>query len=219
MQEENEREERSSRRRFFGDLAKAGLALAALGTLVRPNHLGALAGTYIGPWDRTQYYFYAGLLTVPLALWGLWAAPPRLRQRRNGLPESPGRRQGEQLLQRPLDILESLERMAGDAALPAMCEQLAFGKDQVCNLHGEAVRHAIAHKDDRLPAFTAVADDGGFAGCAAVLAGLGRMREGGKQPAALHTQRACEQVRTVPERPGDAGALQHAANDVIEPVA
>ncbi len=30
----------------------------------------------------------------------------------------------------------------------------AFGKDQVGDLDGEAVRHAIAHKDDGLTAFT-----------------------------------------------------------------
>jgi hypothetical protein len=53
------------------------LPLQALLTLVQPNYLGALSGKYKGPEDRTQYYFYAGLLSLPLALLGLWLAYPR----------------------------------------------------------------------------------------------------------------------------------------------
>jgi hypothetical protein len=43
----------------------------ALLTLVQPDHYGLLSGTYIGPADRTQHYFYAGILLVPLAVLGL----------------------------------------------------------------------------------------------------------------------------------------------------
>ncbi|MGH9661377.1 MAG: hypothetical protein ACRD96_22715, partial [Bryobacteraceae bacterium] len=39
----------------------------ALLTLVAPNALGALSGQYRGPEDITQYYFYGGLLLLPLA--------------------------------------------------------------------------------------------------------------------------------------------------------
>ncbi len=40
-------------------------------TLVAPNWLGALDGSYRGPSDITQYYFYGGLLLLPLAIVGL----------------------------------------------------------------------------------------------------------------------------------------------------
>lgn len=43
----------------------------ALGTLVYPNLFGAVEGAYTGPGDATQYYFYAGILLVPLAALGL----------------------------------------------------------------------------------------------------------------------------------------------------
>ena len=43
----------------------------ALLTLVQPDHYGLLSGRYSGPADRTQHYFYAGILLVPLALLGL----------------------------------------------------------------------------------------------------------------------------------------------------
>jgi hypothetical protein len=43
----------------------------ALLTLVQPDHYGLLSGRYTGPADRTQHYFYAGILLVPLALVGL----------------------------------------------------------------------------------------------------------------------------------------------------
>ena len=36
-----------------------------------PNWLGALTGSYRGPFDITQYYFYAGLLLVPMAALGV----------------------------------------------------------------------------------------------------------------------------------------------------
>ena len=47
------------------------LPLKALATLVHPNFFGVLNGDYHGPQDITQYYFYAGILVVPLALLGL----------------------------------------------------------------------------------------------------------------------------------------------------
>jgi hypothetical protein len=47
------------------------LQLPALLTLVLPDYYGAASGHYHGPADITQYYFYGGLLLLPLALWGL----------------------------------------------------------------------------------------------------------------------------------------------------
>lgn len=47
------------------------LELRALATLIVPDALGALREDYRGPGDRTQYYFYAGILLVPLAAAGL----------------------------------------------------------------------------------------------------------------------------------------------------
>jgi Bacterial membrane protein YfhO len=49
----------------------------ALLTLVQPDHYGLLSDAYVGPHDRTQHYFYAGLALVPLALLGLGQARPR----------------------------------------------------------------------------------------------------------------------------------------------
>ncbi len=46
----------------------AALNPGALATLVIPNFYGALAGNYHGPADITQFYFYGGLLLVPLAI-------------------------------------------------------------------------------------------------------------------------------------------------------
>ena len=43
----------------------------ALVTLIYPDFLGAISGKYVGPGDVTQYYFYAGLLLLPLAFLGL----------------------------------------------------------------------------------------------------------------------------------------------------
>ena len=42
----------------------------ALMTLVAPDWLGAISGDYQGPSDVTQYYFYSGLLLLPLAALG-----------------------------------------------------------------------------------------------------------------------------------------------------
>jgi hypothetical protein len=43
----------------------------SLVTMVYPNFYGAIGGSYWGPPDITQYYFYAGLLLVPLAIAGV----------------------------------------------------------------------------------------------------------------------------------------------------
>jgi hypothetical protein len=51
------------------------LPFRALITLVYPNFFGVLSGEYHGPQDVTQYYFYAGILVVPLALLGLLLRP------------------------------------------------------------------------------------------------------------------------------------------------
>lgn len=47
------------------------IPFAALWTLVSPDYYGLLSGNYHGPSDITQYYFYAGILLVPLAIFGL----------------------------------------------------------------------------------------------------------------------------------------------------
>jgi hypothetical protein len=52
-------------------LKEGMIPLAALWTLVSPDFYGLLSGNYHGPEDITQYYFYAGILLVPLALYGL----------------------------------------------------------------------------------------------------------------------------------------------------
>jgi hypothetical protein len=49
----------------------------ALMTLVAPDWLGAISGNYKGPSDITQYYFYAGLLLLPLAALGAWKTKAR----------------------------------------------------------------------------------------------------------------------------------------------
>lgn len=49
------------------------LELRALATLVDPDALGARSGEYRGPGDRTQFYFYSGILLLPLAAMGLGA--------------------------------------------------------------------------------------------------------------------------------------------------
>jgi hypothetical protein len=47
------------------------IPLPALLTLIAPDFYGAVSGQYHGPPDITQYYFYGGVLLVPLAVWGL----------------------------------------------------------------------------------------------------------------------------------------------------
>ena len=47
------------------------IPFAALSTLVAPDFYGVFSGDYHGPADITQYYFYAGILLVPLAIFGL----------------------------------------------------------------------------------------------------------------------------------------------------
>ena len=48
----------------------APLNPVALATLIAPNFYNAASGEYKGPGDITQFYFYQGLLLVPLALAG-----------------------------------------------------------------------------------------------------------------------------------------------------
>jgi hypothetical protein len=45
--------------------------LPALATLFAPNFYGVFSEKYTGPEDITQFYFYAGILLVPLAVFGL----------------------------------------------------------------------------------------------------------------------------------------------------
>jgi hypothetical protein len=47
------------------------LTAGSLVTLVYPNFYGALSGNYSGPADITQFYFYAGILLLPLAMAGM----------------------------------------------------------------------------------------------------------------------------------------------------
>jgi hypothetical protein len=47
------------------------IPVASLSTLVDPDFHGVFSGNYHGPEDITQYYFYAGVLLVPLAIFGL----------------------------------------------------------------------------------------------------------------------------------------------------
>jgi hypothetical protein len=61
----------------FTAQTNAPLETRALWTLLSPNHYGSLSGVYTGPEDRTQFYFYAGFVLLPLAALGL--ASGRLR--------------------------------------------------------------------------------------------------------------------------------------------
>jgi hypothetical protein len=54
------------------------IPFAALSTLVAPDFYGLFSGSYHGPEDITQYYFYAGILLVPLAILGLRDRKPRI---------------------------------------------------------------------------------------------------------------------------------------------
>ncbi|HTB11412.1 MAG TPA: YfhO family protein [Bryobacteraceae bacterium] len=56
----------------FHGATNAALKPAALATLMLPNFYGAASGNYSGPPDITQFYFYAGILLVPLAIVGIW---------------------------------------------------------------------------------------------------------------------------------------------------
>lgn len=56
----------------FHGATNAALKPPALATLVLPNFYGAVSGNYSGPPDITQFYFYAGVLLLPLAIVGIW---------------------------------------------------------------------------------------------------------------------------------------------------
>jgi Bacterial membrane protein YfhO len=58
----------------------------SLMTLIQPDHYGLLSGTYHGPGDSTQHYFYAGIVLVPLAIAGLRHADVRRAAALLGLP-------------------------------------------------------------------------------------------------------------------------------------
>ncbi len=51
--------------------AEGFLPPQSLATLVDPNFYGIFSNTYRGPDDITQFYFYAGILLLPLALLGV----------------------------------------------------------------------------------------------------------------------------------------------------
>jgi hypothetical protein len=48
---------------------------ASLLTLIYPNYYGVLTNQYTGPVDITQFYFYAGILVLPLAVAGIARTP------------------------------------------------------------------------------------------------------------------------------------------------
>ena len=58
----------------------------ALLTLVWPDYFGLLSGTYHGPGDSTQHYFYAGILLVPLVVLGARNRPLLVQAALLGLP-------------------------------------------------------------------------------------------------------------------------------------
>jgi hypothetical protein len=62
----------------FSRSSQGSLSLRALATLFAPNALGAISGPYSGPSDITQYYFYAGILLLPLAAIGVAKTNMRL---------------------------------------------------------------------------------------------------------------------------------------------
>ena len=61
----------------YSQSTNAPLTPGALETLVWPNALGAVSGEYHGPEDITQFYLYAGIALLPLALAGLLASRMR----------------------------------------------------------------------------------------------------------------------------------------------
>ena len=52
----------------FHASTNAALEPRALATLILPNYFGTISGEYKGPADITQFYFYGGVLLIPLAL-------------------------------------------------------------------------------------------------------------------------------------------------------
>jgi len=63
----------------YSRTADSVLEFRALPTLIAPDWLGAISDRYTGPFDITQYYFYAGFLLLPLAVLGLVLSTARLR--------------------------------------------------------------------------------------------------------------------------------------------
>ena len=56
----------------FSNSTEGTLEARALVTLLVPDALGVFGGEYIGPGDRTQYYFYGGLILLPLVALGMY---------------------------------------------------------------------------------------------------------------------------------------------------
>jgi hypothetical protein len=56
----------------YQGVTNAVLTPGSLATLILPNFYGAVSGVYSGPPDITQFYFYAGILLIPLAIIGIW---------------------------------------------------------------------------------------------------------------------------------------------------
>jgi hypothetical protein len=57
---------------------ESGLEARPLLTLALPDALNSISGHYNGPSDITQYYFYAGMLLLPLAALGAWRSRLRI---------------------------------------------------------------------------------------------------------------------------------------------
>jgi hypothetical protein len=66
----------------YRNSTNAALSLDSLVTLWQPDHFGVLSGSYRGPQDITQFYFYGGILLIPLAIASVrrkgWAVPVAL---------------------------------------------------------------------------------------------------------------------------------------------
>lgn len=65
-------------RAVYTHQTNAPLAPSALVTLLYADALGAVSGSYRGPEDITQFYFYAGVALLPLAMLGLRNPSARL---------------------------------------------------------------------------------------------------------------------------------------------
>ncbi len=52
----------------YRNATNAALSPENMVTLIRPDQYGAISGAYRGPQDITQFYFYGGLLLIPLAI-------------------------------------------------------------------------------------------------------------------------------------------------------
>jgi hypothetical protein len=62
----------------YGEHSDSALVARPLLSLVWPDALGVISDNYTGPFDITQYYFYAGVLLLPLAVLGALKGSARI---------------------------------------------------------------------------------------------------------------------------------------------